>query len=199
MWVLPFVSLCPSLCLARAPIAMNAMKVLIPDNDRGHWESLRRSLGQESELQISGAAADAETASYSVIARELRRILDGCPICDGGYRDHVYALLATVPMENGGQSAARLKEFYGLLRQYRWQELLCLRDWSPCDGIVVGFAFRCITGRVGVVTILCSANPALPDNPLHYMILPAEEGKNLLALLHPQKWLPLRSLPPQLP
>src|SRR5256885_4289970 len=97
------------------------MKVLIPDDDRGHWESLRRSLDQESELQISGAAADAETASHSVIARELRRILDGCPICDGGYRDHAYALLATLAMEKGGQSATRLKQFYGLLRQYLWR------------------------------------------------------------------------------
>ena len=175
------------------------MKVLIPDDDRGHWELLRRSLDQESELQISGAAADAETASHSVIARELRRILDGCPICDGGYRDHVYALLATLAMEKGGRSAARLKQFYGLLRQYLWRELLGFRDRNPGEDIVAAFAFRCATGRVGVVTILCPANPDLPDNPLHYMILPAEEGKNLLALLHPQKWLPLRFLPLQLP
>ena len=181
---------------AHAPIAM---KVLIPDDDRGHWESLRRSLDQESELQISGAAADAETASHSVIARELRRILDGCPICDGGYRDHVYALLATLAMEKGGQTAARLKQFYGLLRQYLWRELLGFRDRNPGEDIVAAFAFRCATGRVGVVTILCPANPDLPDNPLHYMILPAQEGKNLLALLHPQKWLPLRFLPLQLP
>ena len=95
------------------------MKVLIPDDDRGHWESLRRSLEQESEIQLSGIAADAETASHSVIARELRRILDGCPICDGGYHDHVYALLATLAIQKGGQSAARLKQYFGLLRQYR--------------------------------------------------------------------------------
>ena len=181
---------------AHAPIAM---KVLIPDDDRGHWESLRRSLEQESEVQINGVAADAETNSHSVISRELGRILDGCPICDRGYRDHVYALLAILVMQKGGESAARLKEYFGLLRQYRWQDLLCLRDRNPGEDILAGFAFRCTTGRVGIVTILCPANPDLPDNPLHYMILPAEEGKNLLALLHPQKWLPLRSLPLQLP
>jgi hypothetical protein len=133
------------------------MKVLIPDDDRGHWESLRRSLGQESELQISDA--DAETASHSVIARELRRILDGCPICDGGCCDHVYALLATLAMEKDGQRAARLKQFYGLLRQYLWRELLGFRDRNPGEDIVAAFAFRCTTGRVGIVTILCSANP----------------------------------------
>ena len=55
------------------------MKVVIPDDDRGHWESLRRSLEQESEIQLSGIAADAETASHSVIARELRRILRRLP------------------------------------------------------------------------------------------------------------------------
>jgi len=176
----------------------NAMKVLIPDADRGHWDTLRRFLEQESGIQLSGIAADAETASQSVIARELRRILDGCPLCDCGFRDHAYALLATLVIQKGGQSTPRLKQFYDLLQQYRWRELLYLQDWNPCEDIVAGFAFRCSTGRVGIVTMLNPANPDLPDNPLYYMILPVQEGKNLLALLAPQKWLPLRSLPLQI-
>src|SRR2546430_3599388 len=135
------------------------MKVLIPDDDRGHWESLRRSLDQESELQISGVAADAETATHSVIARELPRILDGCPICDGGYRDHVYALLATLAMEKGGQTAARLKQFYGLLRQYQWRGPFCFPAPEPGGGILGAFAFPCATGSRGGVTVTLSANP----------------------------------------
>jgi hypothetical protein len=175
------------------------MNVLISDDDRSHWDSLRRLLDQETEIQLSGTATEAETASRSVIARELRRILDGCPICDGGYRDHAYALLATVEMEKSAHGRARLREFYDLFQQYRWQEFLCLRDWNPGKDIVAGFAFRCTTGRVGIVTMLSPADADLPDNPLHYMILPVQEGKNLLTLLSPQKWLPLRSLPLQIP
>jgi hypothetical protein len=128
------------------------MNVLISDDGRSHWDSLRRLLDQETEIQLSGTATKAETASRSVIARELRRILDGCPICDDGYRDHAYALLATVEMEKSAHCRARLKEFYDLLQQYRWQEFLCLRDGNPGKDIVAGFAFRCTTGRVGIVT-----------------------------------------------
>src|SRR2546429_5081555 len=146
------------------------MKVLIPDDNRGHWESLRRSLDQESELQISGVAADAETASHSVIARELRRILDGCPICDGGYRDHVYALLATLAMEKGGQTAARLKQFYGLLRQYQWREVFCFPDPNPGGGIPASLPFPCATGRGGVRTILLPAHPRFPLQPPHHTL-----------------------------
>jgi hypothetical protein len=172
------------------------MKVLIPDDNRPRWDSVRQFLQQESEIRVSGIAADAETAFHSVIARELRRILDGCPICDGGYREHDYALLATLVIQKG-QSPARLKQFYDLFRQYRWRELLCFQDWSPCEDIVADFAFRCATGRMGIVTVLSSADPDVPDNPLHYMILPVEEGKNLLTLLNPQRWLPLRPVYPQ--
>jgi hypothetical protein len=169
------------------------MKVLIADNDRAHWDSLRRCLELESEIQLSGIAADAETSLRSVIARELRRILDGCPICDGGYRDHAYALLATLVMPKAGQNS-RLRQFCDSLVQYRWQDLLCVREWSPCEDILSSFAFRCSTGRMGIVNVLSPANPDLPDNPLHYMILPAKHGKNLLALLDTQRWMPLRSL-----
>ena len=174
------------------------MKVLIPDDNRPRWDSLRRLLQQKSEIQVSGIAADAETACHSVIARELRRILDGCPLCDCGYRDHDYALLATLVIQKGGQNAARLKQFYDLLRQYRWEELLCFHDGSPCEDIVASFAFRCVIGRVGIVTMFSPADPDLPDNPLNYMILPVKEGENLLTLLNPRRWLPLRPLHPQI-
>ena len=175
------------------------MKVLIPDNDRAHWNSLRRFLESESEVQLGGIAAEEETNSHSVVARELRRILDGCPICDRGYRDHAYALLATLVMPKGRRNSARLRQFCDSLQQYRWQDILCLRDWDPCEDILSSFAFRCSTGRIGIVNVLSPAGPDLPDNPLHYLILPAKQGKNLLALLDPQRWLPLRSLSLQMP
>lgn len=170
------------------------MKVLIPDDRRGHRDSLRNLTQQEREVQVSGIAEQAESAPESVLARELRLTLDGCPICDGGYRDHSFAILATVIIEQQWQSPLRLKEYYDLLHAHRWQELLRLREWKEAADTLVGFAFRCAQERVGVVTILSPAKPDLPDTPLHYMILPEEDGHRLLSLVPAKTWHPLRSV-----
>src|SRR2546429_8758367 len=74
-----------------------------------------------------------------------------------------------------------------------WQELLRLREWNDAADTLIGFAFRCAGGRVGIVTMLSPARPGLPDTPLHYVILPEEEGNSLQALIPPEKWHPLRS------
>lgn len=186
-------------CALGAPfvqLSAKSMKVLIPDDRRGHRDSLRRLLEREREVQVSGVADDAESSPESAIARELRRTLDGCPICDGGYRDHSYVVLATITIEQQWQSPLRLKQYYDFLHECRWEELLGIREWNSAADTLVGFAFRCAAGRVGIVTILSPAKPDLPDTPLHYMILPEEEGNRLQALVPPEKWLPLRSAYP---
>lgn len=75
------------------------MKVLLTDDRRGNRDSLRRLVQREPEVQVSGISEDAENAPGSVIARELRLTWDGCPVCDGGYRDHSFVILATVAIE----------------------------------------------------------------------------------------------------
>lgn len=170
------------------------MKVLIPDDSRGQRDYLRQLVEKEREVHISGIAEQPESAPDRVLARELRLALDGCPICDGGYRDHSFAILATVIIEQAWQSPLRLKQYYDLLHARRWQELLRLREWSEAADILVGFGFRCARERIGIVTILCPAKPDLPDTPLHYMILPEEDGNNFLSVVPQERWHPLRSV-----
>lgn len=172
------------------------MQVLIPDDRRGHRDSLRHLIQRERGVQVSGIAEEAENAPESAIARELRRALDGCPVCDGSYRDHLYSILATVAIAERWQSPLRVKEYYDCLRERRWQDFLAIREWSDAADILIGFAFRCSVGRVGIVTMLSPAEPSLPDTPLHYTILPEEEGNSLLALRPPETWRPLRSAAP---
>jgi hypothetical protein len=75
------------------------MKVLIAENDRGGRDFLPDLVERNQDKQVSGIALDADGSPECVVARELRRILDGCPICDGGFRDHTYFKLVTVPMD----------------------------------------------------------------------------------------------------
>lgn len=175
-------------------LAVCFMKVLIPDDRRGQRDSLRRFVEREREAQVSGIAEQAESAPDRALARELRLALDGCPICDGGYRDHSFAILATVIIEQEWQSPLRLKQYYELLQAHRWQELLRLREWNEAADILTGFAFRCVQGRVGIVTIHSPAKPDLPDTPLHYMILPEDDGHRLLSLVPAKTWHPMRSV-----
>ncbi|HKW61852.1 MAG TPA: hypothetical protein VJN89_04845 [Candidatus Acidoferrum sp.] len=172
------------------------MKVLIPDDRCGHRDSLRKLIQREREVHVSGITDEAEGAPGSAIARELRRALDGCPICDGSYRDHSYSILATVAIVEQWHSPLRVNQYYDCLQNRSWQELLRIREWNGAADTLIGFAFRCSLGRVGIVTMLSPADPSLPDTPLHYTILPEEEGKKLLALLPPEKWRPLRPAPP---
>lgn len=169
------------------------MKVLIADDNRGHRHALCKLLEREPEVQVSGIAEDEEMAPDRVIARELRRILDGCPICNGGYGGHTYVVLATVAMENGWYNSPHLKQYFDLLEARRWGELLRIREWNGVADAITGFAFRCAAGRVGILTMFCPAKPNLPDTPLHYVILPSAEQNKLLGLLPPETWLPLRS------
>lgn len=75
----------------------------------GHRYSFCKLIQREREVQVSGVAEDAGNAPDSLLAFELRRALDGCPICDGGYRDHSYAILAIVAIEQQWQAEAILR------------------------------------------------------------------------------------------
>jgi hypothetical protein len=128
-----------------------------------------------------------------IVARELRRILDGCPICDGGFRNHYYALLATVVMEESKQNEKQPHPFFRSLSERRWRSLLEFQEWNASKDAAAAFAFRCAQGRLGILTVLTPAESASDDSPLDFAILSVDEGRELAGLIAPEKWIPLRS------
>lgn len=167
------------------------MKVLIADDDRGHREFLQQVLDREN-VQVGWEAVEAEVSPNDVIARELRRILDGCPICDGGFRFHYYALLATVVVDEQRKAQQHLQQLFGFLKEHRWHEVLRFREWHAFKDAVDFFAFRCDRGRIGILTVLSPVEAESSDVPLHFAVLTLEEGNKLQALIASEKWLPLR-------
>ncbi len=141
------------------------MKVLIADNERYCRDSLHDLVEQNQDIQVSGIAVDADGSPECVVVRELRRILDGCPICEGVFRDHMYSMLATVVMNKKADGVGRLAQFLQCIRDCRWQ---------------------------GIVTVFSPADSEAPDQPLHFTILSVEEGKKLLAVVEPGHWMHLR-------
>jgi len=168
------------------------MKVLIADDELCTRDFLQDLVGQNQDMQVSRRAADADGSSESVVARELRRILYGCPICDGGFRDHTYSKIATVVMNEKADGVGRLAQFLRCMRDCRWRDVLGFRQWIASTDTIVAFAFRCNRGRVGIVTVFSPANPESPDEPLQFTILSVEEGKRLLAVVEPGHWMHLR-------
>ena len=168
------------------------MKVLIADNERYCRDFLQDLVEQNQNMQVSGIAVDADGSPECVIARELRYILDGCPICDGGFRSHTYFKLATVVMNEEADGVGRLALFLQCIRDCRWRDVLGFRQWTASADTIVAFAFRCDKGRVGIVTVFSPADSEAPDEPLHFTILSVEEGKKLLAVIEPGHWMHLR-------
>ena len=171
------------------------MKVLIADNEGSCRDFLQALVEQHQDVQVSGIAVDADGSPGCTVARELRRILDGCPICQGGFRDHTYTLLATVALNEKADGVARLAQLLQCMRDCRWHDVLRFRQWMACADSIAAFAFRCDKGRVGIVTVFSPADSAAPDEPLHFTILSLEEGKKLLAVVEPGHWIPLRPTP----
>jgi hypothetical protein len=167
------------------------MKVLIADNER-YRDFLQDLVEQSQDSQVSGIAVDAGRSPECVVARELRSILDGCPICQGGFRDHTYSVLATLVMDENAYGVARLAQFLRCIRDCRWHDVLGFRQWIASANTIVAFAFRCAKGRVGIVTVFSPADSEAPDEPLHFTILSVEEGKNLLGVLEPGHWMHFR-------
>jgi hypothetical protein len=168
------------------------MKVLIADDERCRRDFLQDLVERNQDMQVSGIAVDADDSPEYVVARELRCILDGCPICDGGFRNHAYFKLATVVMNEKAAGVGRLAQFLQCMRDCRWHDVLGFRQWIASADTIVAFAFRCDKGRVGIVTVFSPADEEAPDEPLQFTILSVEEGKKLLAVVEPGQWMQLR-------
>lgn len=168
------------------------MKILIADNEARRRGFLRDFVEQNQDVQVSGIAVDADGSPECVVARELRRILDDCPICEGGFRDHTYSILATVPLNEKAEGVEHLAQLLRCMRENRWQDVLGFREWIASADTIVAFAFRCDKGRVGIVTVFSPADWKAPDEPLQFTILSVEEGEKLLAVIEPGHWMHLR-------
>ena len=168
------------------------MKVLIPDDERCCSDFLQNLVEQNQDMQASGMAVDADGSPEYVVVRDLRRILEGCPICDGGFRDHTYSKLATVVMNEKADDLGRLAEFLRCMRDCRWHDVLGFRQRIASADTIVAFAFRCNKGRVGIVTVFSPVDSESPDEPLQFTILSVEEGKRLQAVVEPGQWMHLR-------
>jgi hypothetical protein len=168
------------------------VKILIADHGRYCRDFFQHLVEQNQHMQVSGIAVDADGSPESVVARELRRILDGCPICDSGFRNHTYLKLASVVMNEKANDVERLTQLLQCIRDCRWHDVLDFRQSIASADTIVAFAFRCDKGRVGIVTILSPADPETPDEPLQFTILSVEEGKKLLAVVEPGQWMQLR-------
>ena len=143
-------------------------------------------------MQVFRIAVDADGGPECVVARELRKILDGCPFCQGGFRDHTYSLLAAVATNEKADSVARLAQLLRCIRDCRWHDVLEFRQWIADADAMVAFAFRCDEGRVGIVTVFSPADSEAPYEPLQFTSLSLKEGKKLVAGVVPGHWMHLR-------
>ena len=81
----------------------------------------------------------------------LARLLKSCPVCQGAFSNHSYALFATALLGEGRTPS--LVAFLKALKEHRWSDAQSFQDWdSESDGLEA-YAVRCSTGQIGLVTI----------------------------------------------
>lgn len=129
-------------------------------------------------------------APGDVTAMELCRMLQRCPSCDGNFDQHYYALFAVTVLED--DRAARLREFFGAIEEYRWEDAQKYQDFDQHRDAVVAYVLRCRTGALSLIMErspsevyetdrLISCTPVGdPDAGRLDRIIPANEWRSLI-------------------
>ncbi|MGE0127270.1 MAG: hypothetical protein AB7U82_04105 [Blastocatellales bacterium] len=116
------------------------------DKIKRWWNSVS---GRLAPLAEGGKQAEDTTAN------ELRRMLQRCPVCGGGFENHDYTHFAvTVFVE---EKRGRVKEFFEACEERRWEAVLQFQEFDPKRDAIVAYALRCAASRLALVI---ERNPA---------------------------------------
>lgn len=151
---------------------------------KGLWPAARNRPASGGSARENHRQESADAA----VARELRRMLDNCPICDSGFGGHFYALFATTVMDKQAQEGSRTFEFLKTLKEHRWREALRFQDWEDSRDDAEAYAVRCHTGRLGLLLVSSPHDPQSSDTVVHFEVLDVANGEELTALISPDRW-----------
>jgi hypothetical protein len=131
-----------------------------------------------------------EKYSGDATAESLKRTLKSCPVCNSGFSDHYYTLIATTiySQENG----PRVKEFVEAVDGSSWHDLLNSQDWHPLNDCFEAYAIRCNSGQIAVITILSPYELFENSIVISQQTLSPESTLELLLSINDSKWKALQ-------
>lgn len=131
------------------------------------------------KLSLDGTQAD-------VTARELRRMLQRCPVCGEGFDAHVYAHFAVTVF--GEETNGRVKEFLRTCEEHQWEQAQQFQEFDAKRDALVSYAFQCSTGRVAALLERSPYETYEADRLIACDVLDEASGAQLKALVAPGDW-----------
>src|SRR5271165_2662273 len=119
-------------------------------------------------------------------AVKLTELVGGCGICGGPLNKHQFALFASAIA--GQREIPRLKEFFELSTQHRWDALVEFQEWDGARDVVQAFAIRCPRDTMQMVVIKDVFEPLATNQLYTKETLDPIEAAIVLALTPPEKW-----------
>ncbi|MGE0883649.1 MAG: hypothetical protein AB7P14_08905 [Blastocatellales bacterium] len=135
---------------------------------------------------VSGKLTTDGNQTEDVTARELCRMLQRCPVCGGGFEEHLYAHFAVTVFaeERGG----RVKEFLRACEEHQWETVQQFQEFDARRDAVVAYALRCSTGRLVALLERSPFESYEADRLIACDVLDDASGEQLRVIVPPGDW-----------
>jgi hypothetical protein len=135
---------------------------------------------------VSGRLAVEGTQVEDITASELRRMLQRCPVCGGGFENHDYAHFAvTILVE---EKRGRVKEFFEACEERQWEEAQRFQEFDPQRDAIVAYALRCATNRLAFVMERSPFEVYESDRLVACDVLDEASGQRLEQIIARNNW-----------
>lgn len=121
-----------------------------------------------------------------VTARELRRMLQRCPVCGGDFNEHSYAHFAVAVL--GEEPNGRVKELLRACEEHQWERVQQHQEFDAKRDALVSYAFQCSTGQVAALLERSPYETYEADRLIACDVLDETSGAQLKALVAPNDW-----------
>jgi hypothetical protein len=136
--------------------------------------------GRLALLAEGGAQVEDTTAN------ELRRMLQRCPVCGGGFENHDYAHFAVTVFAE--EKRGRVKEFFEACEERRWEAALQFQEFDPKRDAIVAYALRCATNHLAFVIERNPAELYESDRLIACDALDEDSGRRLEQIIARNDW-----------
>lgn len=135
---------------------------------------------------VSGKLKADEIQPDDVTGRELCRMLQRCPVCGGGFEEHLYSHFAVTVMAE--ERNGRVKEFLRACEEHQWESVQGFQEYDARRDALVAYAMRCRNGRLAALLERSPSESYEEDRLIACDVLDEATGQRLGILVSPGDW-----------
>ena len=135
---------------------------------------------------MSGKLLTNGNSGEDMTARELCRMLQRCPVCDGEFDEHLYAHFAVTVFAEGRNG--KVKQFLSAMEDHRWQEAQQFQEFDSKRDALVAYALQCKSGRMAALIERSPFESYETDRLIVRNVLDEESGQRFKKLVPSADW-----------